>query len=429
VIIPDEVLEDLDRLVDSLAAHRVTRIVLVPSLLRFLFDGVPDLGSKIPDLKLWITSGEALTLQLARRFEEILPNATLVNLYGSSEVAADVTCYVVSNSQLLERIPIGRPIANTQVYVLDPELNPVPIGIVGEIHVGGHGLAKGYLNNPELTSQKFISNPFVKGAEVRLYKTGDRGRFLPEGNLEFLGRVDNQIKLRGIRIELGEIESVLCSHSSIHAAVVSVSEAEGAERLIAYIVPTSSGLASSELRRFVRDKLPEHMTPASFVMLATLPLLPNGKVDRRALPEPDQARPGVEREYVAPRNSMEEKLASIMIEVLKVERIGVHDNFFEMGGHSLLGMQVVARVRKVFQVELPLRSLFEEPTIAGLRPEIEKAEKRIENSTISAPIRRSSPSRREQLLAKLDRLTDDEVNALLSATLPKRQNEREEEDF
>lgn len=425
VIIPDEVLEDPDRLIDTLAAYRVTRIVLVPSFLRFLFDSIPDLGSKIPDLKLWITSGEALTLQLARRFEENLPDATLVNLYGSSEVAADVTGYVISNSRSLECIPIGRPIANTQIYVLDPEFNPVPIGVAGEIYVGGHSLAQGYLNNPELTAQKFIPDPFARDSETRLYRTGDRGRFLPDGNIEFLGRVDTQVKLRGIRIELGEVESVLCSHPSIHAAVVAVSGAEGAERLIGYVVPNSSAPAPSELRRFVRDKLPEHMVPAAFVMLEALPLLPSGKVDRRALPEPDQERRGIEREYIPPRNDMEEKLAGIMTEVLKVERIGVHDNFFEMGGHSLLGMQVVARVRKVFRVELPLRSLFEEPTIAGLCPEIEKAEKRDDSSVIPTPTRRSSPSRREQLLAKLDQLTDEEVNALLSATLPKGQDERE----
>lgn len=368
VIIPDEVLEDPERLVDTLAVHRVTRIVLVPSLLRFLFDSIPHLGHKIPDLKLWITSGEALTLQLAKRFEENVPDATLINLYGSSEVAADVTHYMVKNSQFLDRIPIGRPIANTQVYVLDSAFNPVPIGVVGEIHVGGENLAKGYLNNPELTSQKFIPDPFSKNPGARLYRTGDRGRFLPDGNIEFLGRVDNQVKLRGIRIELGEIESVLCSHPSIHAAVVAVSGTEGAERLIGYVVRNRSAVAASELRRFVRDKLPEHMTPASFVMLETLPLLPNGKVDRRALPEPDQEHRRIEQEYIPPRNDMEEKLAGIMTEVLKVDRIGVHDNFFEMGGHSLLGMQVVARVRKVFRVELPLRSLFEEPTIAGLCP-------------------------------------------------------------
>ena len=429
VIIPDADLEDPHRLVQTLAANRVTRIVLVPSVLRLLLDSVADLHSSIPELKLWITSGEAITPELARRFEADLPDATLMNLYGASEVAADVTWYVISNSRSLERIPIGRPIANTHIYVLDPALHPVPIGVSGEIYVGGHSLAQGYLNNPALTAQQFIPDPFATDPEARLYRTGDLGRFLPDGNVEFLGRVDDQVKMRGVRIELGEIESVLRTHPSLHAAVVAVSGASGDERLIAYVVPNDSAPAPSALRRFVQDRLPDYMVPASFVSLDTLPLLPNGKVDRRALPAPDQARPESEWEYIAPRNPMEEKLAGIMAEVLKVERIGVHDNFFELGGHSLLGMQVVARVRKVFQVELPLRRLFEEPTVAGLCLDIEKAEKSGDRSAVPSPSRGITLTRREQLLARLDQLTDEEVNALLSSMLAKGQDERETEDF
>ena len=211
--------------------------------------------------------------------------------------------------------------------------------------------------------------------------------------------------------------------------MVAVSGASGDERLIAYVVPNDSAPAPSALRRFVQDRLPDYMVPASFVSLDTLPLLPNGKVDRRALPAPDQARPESEREYIAPRNPMEEKLAGIMAEVLKVERIGVHDNFFELGGHSLLGMQVVARVRKVFQVELPLRRLFEEPTVAGLCLDIEKAEKSGDRSAVPSPSRGITLTRREQLLARLDQLTDEEVNALISSMLAKGQDERETEDF
>jgi amino acid adenylation domain-containing protein len=376
VIIPDEALEDPTRLVHTLAVNQVTRIVLVPSVLRLLLDSVPDLKSRIPNLKLWFTSGEAITPELARRFEEDLPDTTLVNLYGSSEVAADVTWYVIRNSRSLDRVPIGRPIANTQTYVLDPGLNPVPIGVSGEIHIGGDSLSQGYLNNPELTVQKFIPDPFTRNPEARLYRTGDLGRFLPDGNIEFLGRLDNQIKIRGIRIELGEIESVLRTHPALHAAVAAVSGTDGNEHLIGYVVPNDRSLAPSDLRRFVQDKLPDYMVPASFVILDTLPLMPNGKVDRRALPAPDQGGRTSDQEYIAPRTPMEEKLARIMVEVFKVERISVHDNIFDLGFHSLLGMQVVSRVRKVFQVELPLRSLFEEPTVAGLCLELEKAEKR-----------------------------------------------------
>ena len=429
VIIPDEELEDPHRMVQTLAANRVTRIVLVPSLLHLLLDSVADLQNRVPDLKLWITSGEAITPELAQRFEQDLPDATLMNLYGSSEVAADVTWYVIRNSRSLDRIPIGRPIANTQIYVLDPRLNPVSIGVLGEIHVGGHSLAQGYLNNPELTSQKFISNPFARDAAGRLYRTGDLGRFLPDGNVEFLGRMDNQVKIRGIRIELGEIENVLSTHPAIHAAVVMVSGTGGAERLIGYVVPSNTAPAPSELRAFVKARLPDHMVPASFVLLDTLPLLPNGKVDRRALPAPDQARWQINQEHIAPRNPMEEKLAGIIAAVLNIGRISVLDNFFDLGGHSLLGIQVTARVRKVFQVELPLRSLFEEPTVAGLCREIEKAVQRGARLMVPAPTRRVSPSRREQLLARLGQLSDEEVDALLNTMLAKEQHERETEDL
>src|SRR6185436_12257605 len=211
VIVPDEVVGDPERLAELLARHRVTRIVLVPSLLARWLDAVPDLARRVPDLTFWISSGEAISGELARRFEAIVPRATLVNLYGSSEVAADVSAYVITGGGVRERIPIGRPIANTRLYVLDAHANPVPTGVTGEIYVGGAALARGYLDDAELTARKFVRDPFAD-AGARLYRTGDVGRFLPDGNLEYLGRVDNQIKLRGVRIELGEVESVLRTH-------------------------------------------------------------------------------------------------------------------------------------------------------------------------------------------------------------------------
>jgi amino acid adenylation domain-containing protein len=425
VIIPDEVLEDPPGLVDTLWANRITRIVLVPSLLRLLLDSVPDIGRRLPDLKFWITSGEVITPELARRVERALPEATLVNLYGSSEVAADVTAYVIRDSESLERIPIGRPIANTRIYILDRDANPVPIGVAGEIHVGGDGVARGYLHNPELTSKKFVSDPFGRDPQGRLYATGDRGRFLPDGNIEFLGRVDDQVKIRGVRIELGEIEAVLGAHPSIQAAVVTVAGTGGDERLIGYVVPHHGELSSSDLRRFVKEKLPDHMVPSSFVFLEALPLTPNGKVDRRALPTPDP-RAESEREFIAARTPTEKALAEIMSEVLGVDRVGVHDNFFDLGGQSLLGIRVVARVRKVFRVELPLRRLFDEPTVAGLALEIVKAEK-----AGNAPVT-PSPTRgvvhREELGARLAELSDEEVEALL-AIRAKRREQRVTEEF
>ncbi len=428
VIIPEEELEDLSRMVDTLAANRVTRIVVVPSLLRFLLESVPDLRGRIPDLKFWVTSGEAITPELARRFREQLPDATLMNLYGSSEVSADVTWYVIGDGTAPDRIPIGRPIANTTIYILDRTLNPVPIGVPGEIHVAGDGLAHGYLNRPELTAQKFIPDPFAGDPEARLFKTGDVGRFLADGNVEFLGRVDNQVKIRGVRIELGEIESVLRAHPSVEAAVVTVSGAGGDERLIGYVVPSGgSGLEPGDLRGFVRAKLPSYMVPASLVVLGALPLMPNGKVDRRALPAPDLLGPALGRPHVAPRNAMEGKLAEMIAEVLKRERVGIHDNFFDLGGHSLLGTQVIARVRKAFAVELPLRALFEEPTVAGLCGRIAAADK-VSPRTLAAATRSSSPLGREELLARLDQLTEEEVNALLSRVRARNEAGRKTED-
>jgi len=417
-------MEDPARLVEILSTSRVTRIVLVPSLLRLLLDSVPDIGERLSGLRFWVTSGEAITPELVRRFADALPGATLVNLYGSSEVAADATAYVVEKPQSLERIPIGRPIANTRVYLLDRHSNLVPIGVPGEIHVGGDGLARGYLGNPELTARKFIPDPFGREPDDRLYVTGDRGRFLPDGNLEFLGRVDNQVKIRGIRIEPSEIEAVLRTHPAIEAAVVTVAGAGGNERLIGHVVPRGGGLVTGDLRDFLRQRLPDYMIPAAFVTLDALPLTPNGKVDRHALRPPEPAR---ERKPVTPRTREEEALAKIFAEVLKLDRVGVHDNFFELGGHSLLGIQVISRVRKVFRVELPLRRLFEEPTIAGLGREIARAERSGDAAPAPAPTR--SGASRDQLLARLAGLSDAEIDAVLKSLPAAKPDERVIEEF
>jgi amino acid adenylation domain-containing protein len=419
IIIPDEDLKDPSRLVQTLAANRVTRIVVVPALLRLLLETFPDLQRRIPDLRLWITSGEALTPDLARCFERILPDRVLVNLYGCSELAADVTSFEIRNGASLDRVPIGRPIFNTQIYLLDRTLYPVPIGFVGEIYVSGENLARGYLNNPDLTEQKFIRNPFIRDSQARLYKTGDLGRYRPDGNLEFVGRADNQVKIRGFRIELGEVESVLRSHPAIHDAMVSLTGAR-TDQLVAYVVPNGAAASASELRRFAKSQLPDYMVPASFVILEHLPLLPNGKVDRHALPLPNPGNPEMEleRNYIAPRGENEEKLTRIMAEVLNVERVGIYDNFFELGGHSLLATQVVARVRRFFQVELPLRRIFEEPTAAGLCVEIERLAKTSGGVQIPALSRMAVVPNRQQLLARLNQLSDDEVNTLIDTLSP-----------
>jgi acyl carrier protein len=261
-------------------------------------------------------------------------------------------------------IPIGRPIANVQHYLLDGQGQPVPIGVPGELYIGGVGLARGYLNRPALTAEQFVPHPFSTAPGARLYKTGDRARYLPTGDVEYLGRVDQQVKLRGFRIELGEIEAALAQHPDVHEGVVLVrEESPGDQRLVAYVVPRAApGPAGSSLRRFLRQTLPDYMVPAAIVLLERLPLTPNGKVDRRALPKPE--RQGA---LVAPRNPAEERMAAMWAEVLGLERVGIHDNFFELGGNSLLAIQVMSRLRDAFQVELPVRRLFDEgATVADL---------------------------------------------------------------
>src|SRR5262249_25853815 len=259
-------------------------------------------------------------------------------------------------------------IANTQVYVLDHRLQPVPIGVPGELHIGGVGLARGYLNRPALTAEKFIPHPFSAEPGARLYKTGDLVRYLPNGNIEFLGRIDQQVKVHGFRIELGEVEAALAQHFAVRDAVVVAREDTlGDKRLVAYLVPHQNHEASlSDVRRFLHDKLPKYMIPSAFVLLDTLPLLPNGKVNRPALPAPNTTRPELESRYVAPRTEVERTITSVWQEVLGLEEVGVHDNFFDLGGHSLLMARLHSRLREVLPTELSMIDLFRYPTIDSL---------------------------------------------------------------
>jgi amino acid adenylation domain-containing protein len=279
VLIPAAVVQDPPQFVALLAAQAVTRLRLVPSLLRVLLDTSPDLQHRLPNLKLWVVSGEMLPADLCQRFLECMPHSRLVNLYGASEDAADVTCYEVNRQRSVPgRVPIGRSIANTQVYVLDRQCQPVPIGVPGELHVGGAGLARGYLNRPALTAATFLPHPFGSEPGARLYKTGDRARYLPDGNLEFLGRVDHQVKIHGYRIELGELETALERHPAIRQAVVLAREdALGDTCLVAYVVAGQEpDLTSSDLRRFLVHILPAYMLPSVYVFLDAIPLTPNG---------------------------------------------------------------------------------------------------------------------------------------------------------
>ena len=426
VILPQEALLDPEELLQRLAEHQVTRIVLVPSLLRALLEHAPNLGERVPELKLWSCSGEVLSWELVQRFQKACPQARLLNIYGSSEVAADVTYYEVGEEgkkSSAGSVPIGRPISNTQVYVLDRYRNPVPVGVRGEIYVGGAGLALGYWRQPELTAERFVANPIAPERSARLYRTGDLGRWRNDGEIEYLGREDSEVKVRGMRIDLGEIETVLASHEAIQEAAVELSGEAGEQRLVAYLVAGGDeiGLSARELRRHLRAKLPEHMAPANYVLINQMPLLPSGKVNRKALPEAGGV-PLSEQGLMAARTDVEQKLAEIWTELLKTKEVGVDQNFFELGGHSLLVLQVMARIRRMFEVELAVRTMFEEPTITGLAREVEKAQASGVKASIPALERRPRPSgidatSREALLAHLDTLSADDVQSLLKQVL------------
>jgi len=329
--------------------------------------------------------GEPLTRDIAARFFDRL-NASLHHQYGPTEACVVSAVWNCVRHRRYDVIPIGRAIANTQIHILDRHLRPTPVGVPGELHIGGTGLARGYLGQPSLTAERFIPDPFSQQPDARLYKTGDLARYLPDGNIEFLGRLDHQVKMRGFRIELGEIEAVLSQHPAVQGTVVLAREdTPGDKRLVAYVVPEDTqSPPHRDLRDFLADKLPEYMVPAAFVTLKTFPLTPNGKINRRALPAPDRSSLQ-EVEFVPPRTPTEETLATIWAQTLNLERISVESNFFALGGHSLLATQVISRLRQAFQVELPLRSLFEAPTVASLATRIEAA-RRAEQGLQAPPI-------------------------------------------
>ncbi|HEX4207108.1 MAG TPA: AMP-binding protein, partial [Ktedonobacteraceae bacterium] len=338
-------------------------------------------------LKRVICSGEALSYDLQERFFARFPHVDLHDLYGPTEAAVDVTYWQCQPQSTNKVVPIGRPIANTQIYVLDEALHPVPIGVAGELYIGGVGVARGYFNRPALTAEKFIADPFSARSGARLFKTGDLARYRKDGALEFLGRIDQQVKIRGFRIELGEIEYALAQHDSIAEVVVTAREdMPGNKRLVAYIVPTTArehadasveqlslqdaSLSVEALRTFLKEKLPYYMVPSAFVFLSALPLLTNGKVDRKALPMPDSARPELESSFVAPRTSFEVQLANIWTSVLGLDSVGIHDNFFDLGGASIQSLEIVSKANEA-GIPLVLEMLFEFQTIAELAAALE----------------------------------------------------------
>lgn len=384
-------------------AEPVTLVNTVPSAMAELMrtGGVPT------SVRTVCLAGEPLRTGLVQQIYQQQTIEKVFDLYGPTE---DTTYSTFALRSVGAPATIGRPIANTQIYLLDSYMQPVPVGVSGELYIGGAGLARGYLNRPELTAEKFIPHPFGEEPGMRLYNTGDIARYLPDGKIEFLGRLDHQVKIRGYRIELGEIEAVLTDYPGVRQSVATVREDDsGTKRLVAYVVANQElAPTTSDLRGFLKDRLPEYMIPSAFLILDDLPLTPNGKVDRKALPALDQSRPELNESFVYPRNTAERTIAEIWSQVLEVESVGVHDNFFDLGGHSLLATQVMSRLRESFQTEIHLRALFEYPTVAELAVQIQ------------AQVKNFAQQVRGDVLVELEMLSDEEAERLLAQETVKR---------
>ncbi|HEX6292327.1 MAG TPA: amino acid adenylation domain-containing protein [Herpetosiphonaceae bacterium] len=426
-LVPDDVRADGPAFLAWLATHRIRSAYVPPFLVQDLASRLDQTAASFALHRL-LVGVEPIPERLLAAISHRLPELRIINGYGPTEATICATLYdVPPGSTRAGFTPIGRPVQNSEIYLLNRHLQPVPVGMIGEVYIGGVGLAYGYLNQPALTAERFIPHPFGQPGR-RLYRTGDRARYLPDGNIEFLGRSDHQIKLRGFRVEPGEIEAALRQHEAVRDVVVMVREDRpGDKRLVAYVVEQRAGAMlvpfehgrtseqtdnrepgtpTSELRTYLKDRLPDYMVPSAFVFLDALPLAPSGKVDRRALPMPEATRDATQT-FVAPRTSVEIDIAGIWSEVLSVAQIGIHDNFFDLGGHSLLATQAIARLRARFQVELPVRALFEAPTIAELAVAIVQRQAAQLDQAVLA-----------QMLAELNELSPDAVRALLSGDAP-----------
>lgn len=441
-IMPDEVAHDPYRLLHEIEQHSVTIVETVPSLLQALLEEVELAEEQRPallTLRWLMPTGEALPPELCRRWLRLYPHVPLLNAYGPTECSDDVTHQPIAEPPpaSVSYMPIGRPVGNSQLYVLDRWMGVAPTGAYGELYVGGVGVGRGYLHDPMRTAEVFVPDHLSGEVGARLYKTGDVVRYISDGRLEYRGRADQQVKLRGYRIELGEIEAALYRSSLVREAVVVVQEDGGSQRrLVAYIVPQEGATASKEqgtLRRYLQECLPAYMLPTTYVWLESLPLTPNGKLDRRALPVVHLGGAEAEDSAGEPRTPIEEHLHQIWTQVLRLPHLGVHDNFFEVGGHSVLATQLIARVRNSLHVELLLRSVFEAPTIAAMAEIIAQQQSRLEDRHLSAPLalplaasipheqdviqKIASNSKEELLLENIHALSDEEMEALLDAAL------------
>ncbi len=379
VLVPRSMLLDAEALYRLMLKEKINIAEFVPAVLRNLVQYVEEKNLKLDFFNALIAGSDIWYVNEYKKIKSFCgENTRLINSFGLTEATVDSTFFEADVLNVADEklVPIGKPFANMPIYILDDNLNPVPVGVRGELFVGGIGVARGYFNRPDLTAEKFIPNPFASVQGERMYKTGDVARYLPDGNIEFLGRKDHQIKLRGYRIELGEIETAIGKYSNIKDVVVIAREDKpGDKKLVAYIVPENKAeIDINDLREFLLKHIPDYMIPSAIMILDELPLTPNGKVDRKALPVPgeDLFREAVAVDYVAPRNQVEEVIAKIWSDVLHIEVIGIYNNFFLLGGHSLLATQVMSRIKKHLGVDVPLRSIFENPTIAGLAKAVEK---------------------------------------------------------
>jgi surfactin family lipopeptide synthetase A len=387
LILSREDLLDPQELWSKLVTERVSYLLASPALLQGVIEQAESHLSEWTTLRLATTSAETISVAMATQWNRLFPQAPLLNLYGSTECSSNVTAYNTGEiSSDAARVLVGKPLANTRVYILSEQLEMVPIGGKGEMCVSGECLARGYLNLPELTAERFIPDPFSDRPGSRLYRTGDLARHCADGNIELLGRKDNQIKVRGFRVELDDVEVAILWHPMVKKCAVRVYQDQGGRnRLAAYLI-ADDGTSASTIRSFLRERLPEYMIPSDFVMVDALPLTPAGKIDRRALPLPDRTRRDLDSTFVAPRTDTESLIANIWSQILGVEQVGVYDNFFDLGGHSLMATQILSRLRNVANVEIPLRAMYETPTVANLAEAVEVATRNLfmqrEHSTI-----------------------------------------------
>ncbi|MEN4184384.1 amino acid adenylation domain-containing protein [Serratia marcescens] len=384
VVIAPEVMMEAERLAAELQRHRITTLFLTTALFN---QYVHSISGALAQLKYLISGGEKEDPGAYARLLQERGPVHLIHAYGPTETTTFATTARIERAEGEARLPIGKPIGNTRAYLLDARGRPVPMGAVGELHIGGVGVALGYLNRPELTAQRFLSDPFNPVGGGRMYRTGDLARYLPDGSLEYQGRCDQQIKLRGFRIEPGEIEVQLAASPWVREAVVQVCSTEHHPRLVAWIVPTADvdrSALQGQLRAYLSERLPEYMVPSAYVWLDALPLTANGKLDRRALPEPERAAVGT-REYVAPQGETETTLARVWCELLEIGQIGRHDNFFELGGHSLLAVRLSSQLRQQ-GITLPVQAIFNHPILTELA-------ERIDRRTAEAPLRKAVPAR------------------------------------